>query len=65
MGFYNSHLLQDSKMVKRVRIVLVGTGRMGAIRAKIMYANPKIDLCGVCDVNVDSAKELASTYSVS
>lgn len=50
-------------MVKRVRIVLVGNGRMGAIRAKIMYANPKIDFCGVCDVNVDSAKELASTYS--
>jgi len=51
------------KVKQRARIVLVGTGRMGAIRAKILYGNPKIDFLGVCDINLASAKQLADIYS--
>eukprot|EP00594_Rhizosolenia_setigera_P007933 CAMPEP_0178970388 /NCGR_PEP_ID=MMETSP0789-20121207/19511_1 /TAXON_ID=3005 /ORGANISM="Rhizosolenia setigera, Strain CCMP 1694" /LENGTH=343 /DNA_ID=CAMNT_0020656881 /DNA_START=466 /DNA_END=1497 /DNA_ORIENTATION=- len=47
----------------RARLILVGTGRMGAIRAKIMYANPKISFLGVCDLNIDAATKLANEYS--
>lgn len=36
---------------------------MGQIRASLMYANPKFDMIGVVDVNIDGAKSLAETYS--
>lgn len=49
--------------LRRAKILLVGTGRMGAIRAKIMYGNPNIDFCGVCDVDINAAKNLAVLYS--
>ena len=45
--------------------MLVGTGRMGDIRAKLMYGNPKIDFCGVVDLNTTVAEALAAKYSVS
>jgi Predicted dehydrogenases and related proteins len=51
--------------MNRAKIALVGTGRMGAIRAKLMYGNPRIDLCGIVDVNPTSAEKLANTYDVS
>jgi hypothetical protein len=38
---------------------------MGAIRAKLMYGNPRIDLCGIIDLNTTSAQKLANTYDVS
>lgn len=38
-------------MLERARMALVGTGRMGEIRAKVMYANPFIDLVSVVDVD--------------
>jgi len=41
----------------------VGSGRMGQIRSNLMYANPKIDMIGVCDVNAMGAKTLADKYS--
>lgn len=49
-------------MTQRARIVLVGTGRMGDIRAKLMYSNPKIDLCGIVDINTEAASAMASLY---
>jgi predicted dehydrogenase len=51
--------------MNRAKIALVGTGRMGAIRAKLMYGNPRIDLCGIIDLNTTSAQKLANTYDVS
>ncbi len=51
-------------MTQRARIVLVGTGRMGDIRAKLMYSNPKIDLCGIVDINTEAATAMASLYQV-
>ncbi len=51
-------------MTQRARIVLVGTGRMGDIRARLMYSNPKIDLCGIVDINSEAASAMASLYQV-
>ena len=55
----------EATIMNRTRLILVGTGRMGAIRAQAMFSNPKIELCGVCDVNLSAAESLARTYSVS
>jgi len=49
---------------KRARIVLVGSGRMGQIRASLLYGNPRFDLCGVVDIDTAGASSLASKYSV-
>lgn len=49
--------------LQRARILLIGSGRMGQIRASILYANPRFDFCGVVDVNVDGAKAIAEKYS--
>ena len=56
--------INGASVRRRVRVLLVGTGRMGAIRAKILYANPKFDFLGVCDINLSAAKKLADVYSV-
>lgn len=55
--------INGASVRRRVRVLLVGTGRMGAIRAKILYANPKFDFLGVCDINLSAAKKLADVYS--
>lgn len=52
-----------SSALRRARVVLVGSGRMGQIRSNLMYANPKIDMIGVCDVNASGAQSLADKYS--
>ena len=46
------------------RVALIGSGRMGQIRASLMYANPRFDLCGIIDNNIDAATSLASKYKV-
>jgi myo-inositol 2-dehydrogenase/D-chiro-inositol 1-dehydrogenase len=48
--------------LNRARVALIGSGRMGQLRASLMYSNPRFDLCGVVDKNSDSAKALASKY---
>jgi len=40
----------------------VGSGRMGQIRASILYSNPRFDLCGIVDINLDGATDLANKY---
>lgn len=52
-----------SRTNDRARILLVGSGRMGQIRAQILYANPRFELCGVVDVNLAGAEKLAKQYS--
>ncbi len=37
---------------------------MGTIRTDLVYANPRFELCGVCDTNMDTAESVAETYSV-
>lgn len=49
--------------VNRARVILVGNGRMGQIRAGLLYANPKFELSGIVDTNMEAASVLAETYS--
>lgn len=49
----------------RARVLLVGSGRMGQLRAKAIYANPRLELCGIVDANVDAAAKLGEMYRVS
>lgn len=51
-----------SVAARRARVVLVGTGRMGKIRSSLMFANPKFDMIGVCDVNAIGSQTLANKY---
>ena len=46
------------------RILLVGTGTMGRIRATCMSSNPKIELCGIIDVDFPAAEKLAAVHHV-
>jgi len=48
--------------LNRARVALIGSGRMGQIRASLMYSNPRFDLCCIVDKNLDSAKTLAEKY---
>jgi predicted dehydrogenase len=51
--------------MQKARIALVGTGRMGEIRARLMYCNPIVDFTSVVDMNGEKASALADKYSVS
>lgn len=44
------------------RVLLVGSGRMGHIRAKALYGNPRIQLCGIIDTNMEQTKALSELY---
>jgi len=37
---------------------------MGKLRAQILYANPRFEMCGIVDVNLSGAQNLAQKYSV-
>lgn len=37
---------------------------MGTIRTDLVYANPRFELCGVCDMNLQAAEQVADIYSV-
>jgi myo-inositol 2-dehydrogenase/D-chiro-inositol 1-dehydrogenase len=47
---------------KRVRIALVGAGRIGSIRAELIAKNTRATLEYIVDLNLDLAKTLASRY---
>eukprot|EP00456_Euglypha_rotunda_P069536 TRINITY_DN61253_c0_g1_i1.p1 TRINITY_DN61253_c0_g1~~TRINITY_DN61253_c0_g1_i1.p1 ORF type:complete len:100 (+),score=5.75 TRINITY_DN61253_c0_g1_i1:27-326(+) len=44
------------------RVALVGTGRMGALRAAFINRHPSLKLTAVLDVTKDKAQELAKLY---
>eukprot|EP00584_Thalassiosira_punctigera_P027589 CAMPEP_0172580250 /NCGR_PEP_ID=MMETSP1067-20121228/139662_1 /TAXON_ID=265564 ORGANISM="Thalassiosira punctigera, Strain Tpunct2005C2" /NCGR_SAMPLE_ID=MMETSP1067 /ASSEMBLY_ACC=CAM_ASM_000444 /LENGTH=365 /DNA_ID=CAMNT_0013372987 /DNA_START=195 /DNA_END=1292 /DNA_ORIENTATION=+ len=46
----------------QARVLLVGSGRMGHIRAKAIYSNPRFEFCGVVDSNVEEAAKLGGIY---
>jgi predicted dehydrogenase len=51
--------------MKRCRVVLCGVGgNMGKIRTHLVYGNPRFEIRGVCDVDVDAAQRMADLYSV-
>ena len=51
------------------RLLLIGTGCMGKIRANVIHCNPHTTLCGIVEpnnINYNStAQELAELYMVS
>ena len=51
-------------LFQQARVLLVGRGRMGHIRAKAIFANPRFEFAGVVDEHVDGAKQLADRYQV-
>lgn len=50
--------------MQQARVLLVGSGRMGRIRAKAAFSNPRFEIAGVVDQNVNGAKQLADLYRV-
>jgi len=48
--------------MNRARVLLVGTGRMGELRASLLRSNPRFDLCGIVDTNIEKAAALADKY---
>ena len=52
------------RLNRRAKVVVVGSGRMGHIRSSLIYANPRFELCGIVDMNFDSAAAMADTYRV-
>ncbi len=53
-----SSLLRQSQ----ARILVIGSGRMGHIRAKDLYGNPRIQLCGIVDTNMKQGKTISELY---
>jgi predicted dehydrogenase len=52
-------------LARRCRVIVCGVGgRMGTIRTDLVYANPRFELCGVCDMNLQAAEQVADIYSV-
>lgn len=61
------HLSSSSSVSFRRRacVLVVGSGRMGKIRAGLINSNPRYQLLGIVDPEVESAGALASKYGVS
>lgn len=49
--------------INRARVILVGSGRMGQIRASLLYANPRFEITGIVDSDMSAASNLAEVYS--
>ena len=60
MSFNTSDRTVDNR---RARILLVGSGRMGQIRASAINSNPRMELMGVVDPA--GAVKIVDTYRVS
>jgi myo-inositol 2-dehydrogenase / D-chiro-inositol 1-dehydrogenase len=50
---------------RKARVVLVGSGRMGHIRASLLRGNPRLDLVGIVDKDRDAGRALGEMYGVS
>jgi predicted homoserine dehydrogenase-like protein len=53
-----------SGLGRRAKVVVVGSGRMGQIRSSLIYANPRFELCGIVDVNMEGASAMADMFGV-
>lgn len=52
--------------MKKIRIGVVGAGRIGKVHAQsIVYNIPEAELVMVTDINLDAAKSLAETFGIS
>lgn len=52
----------QSFLQRRARVLLVGSGRMGQIRARLLHCHPRVDLCGIVDSDLPGAQRLAALY---
>ena len=52
----------SSSTTRRANVLLIGSGRMGRIRASLLNANPKFNVLGVVDVDSKAASEIAEKY---
>ena len=52
-------------LLQQARVLLVGSGRMGNIRAQCIFSNPRFEFAGIVDENPIAAKPLADVYRVS
>lgn len=46
------------------RVVVVGSGRMGHIRSGLLRSNPKFELVGIVDKELEGAEKLAGNFGV-
>eukprot|EP00605_Chrysophyceae_sp_TOSAG23-4_P001090 GSChrysophyteH1.ASY1.ANO1.1196.1 assembled CDS len=51
-------------MLEQARILLVGAGRMGAIRAPMLFANPRFQLAAIADISEEQGYPLASSLGI-
>ncbi|MGK3746799.1 MAG: hypothetical protein ACI90V_013662 [Bacillariaceae sp.] len=57
--------IANNLLTRRCRVIVCGVGgRMGNIRTELIYANPRFELCGVCDINLEAAQIQADKFSV-
>jgi predicted dehydrogenase len=54
--------LCQSLRQRRARVLLVGSGRMGQIRARLLHCHSRVDLCGIVDSDLEGAQHLAALY---
>ena len=47
-----------------LRVAVIGMGHIGHRHSRIYTKNPKVELVGVCDRNVERAKPASETYNV-
>ena len=50
--------------MNRLRMGIVGSGRLGSFHASKAHAHPEVELAGVFDVNRDNAQKVANQFAV-
>lgn len=63
-NFTNGLSEESSSPSSRVKVAVVGSGRMGHIRARAIFANPQMELVGIVDPNLQAARSLGDLYHV-
>lgn len=52
-------------MDKKVNLAVIGTGRMGSVHiANLVQHIPEANLCALCDIRLDVAKEISSKHGI-
>ena len=51
--------------MRKIRVGVVGLGRLGAIHAKIYSTLENTELCGICDIDENTARNAAETLKIS
>ena len=60
----SKRMLSSAGVSRRAKVIVIGSGRMGLIRSSLIYANPRFELCGIVDVNIEGAAAVADTFGV-